>query len=169
MNSPVEPASFQTEDKGHGRHEIRTIKVLDIKPEQTGWPHTYKAATLTREREIIRQGKTIHSEPETVYLVASHQGDKVNAKQLLELARGHWTIENKLHHKKDRTMDEDRYQARNGVARIMCYIRSLTALITDIPKKSLNVVQRRLTLKPHLLTRLIAGSSLVKWKQCCLA
>ena len=65
-------------------------------------------------------------------------------------------------------MDEDRYQARNGVARIMSYVKSLVALILDVPKKTLNVVQRRLAMKPHLLTRWVTGSSLIKWKQCCV-
>lgn len=168
INPPVEPASCRTDGKEHGRREIRTIKVLDITPEKTNWPHTYKAAMLTRERYTIRQGETIDSESETTYWVASHQGDKINAKQLLERTRGHWTIENKLHHKKDRSMDEDRYQARNGVARIMSYVKSLVALILDVPKKTLNVVQRRLAMKPHLLTRWMTGSSLIKWKQCNL-
>jgi len=168
MNPLVEPASCKTDSKGHGRREIRTIKVLDITPEQTNWPHTYKAAMLTRERDTIRQGEIIDSESETTFWVASHQGEKINAKQLLEGTRGHWTIENKLHHKKDRSMDEDRYQARNGVARIMSYVKSLVALILDVPKKTLNVVQRRLAMKPHLLTRWITGNSLIKWKQCCL-
>jgi predicted transposase YbfD/YdcC len=168
INSPTEPATCQTDDKEHGRREIRTIKVLDITPEQTNWPHTYKAAMLTRQRDIIRQGETISSGSETTYWVSSHQGDKINAEQLLGMARGHWTIENKLHHKKDRSMDEDRYQARNGIARIMSYIKSLVALVLDGVKKTLNVVQRRLTMKPHLLTRFMTGSSLSDWKQCCL-
>jgi len=169
INPPVKPTSCQTDGKEHGRREIRTIKVLDITPEQTNWPHIYKAAMLTRERDIIRQGEIIDSESETTYWVASHQGDKINAKQLLERTRGHWTIENKLHHKKDRSMDEDRYQARNSVARIMSYVKSLVALILDVPKKTLNVVQRRLAMKPHLLTRWMTGSSLIKWKQCYLS
>ena len=167
-NPPVPPESAQQNNKGHGRHETRTIEVLDIDPKQTNWPHTYKAAKLTRQREIIRQGKVIDSQPETTYLVSSHKGNDSNAQRLIDLSRGHWTIENKLHHKKDRSMNEDRYRARNGLARIMCYIRSVVTLILGSSKKTENVIQRKLSTKPHLLTRFIMGKSLQQWKLCFL-
>ena len=167
-NPPVPPERAQQKNKGHGRHEKRTIEVLEIAPQQSGWPHTYKAAKLTREREIIRKGKVIDDQPETTYLVSSHKGNNINAKRLLDLSRGHWTIENKLHHKKDRSMDEDRYRARNGVARIMSCIRSVTTLIFGSSKKTQNVIQRKLSTKPHLLTQFIMCNSLIKWKLCFL-
>lgn len=37
-------------------------------------------------------------------------------KRLLGIARGHWSIENRLHHPKDRTMAEDAQQAKMGAS-----------------------------------------------------
>ena len=167
-NLPAELKKASTETIGHGRHEKRTIEVVDIDPDQSNWPHTYKAAKLIRGRDLIRNGKTASSHSETVYLVSIHQDNTTTAEKLLKLSRGHWSIENKLHHKKDRTMDEDRYRARNAVARIMSCLRSLTSLILDTAKGSLNVIQRRLTSKLHSLTQFVKCKSLDKWKLCFL-
>jgi len=38
--------------------------------------------------------------------------DEADPARLLELASGHWAIENKVHHVRDRTFDEDRSQVR---------------------------------------------------------
>jgi hypothetical protein len=36
----------------------------------------------------------------------------VSARGLLDLIRGHWSVENNLHHEKDRWWDEDRHVCR---------------------------------------------------------
>ncbi len=56
-------------------------------------------------------------------LKASGDGAPSGAK-LLEIARGHWAIENRLHHCKDRTMREDAQQAKKGASNI-ARLRSL--------------------------------------------
>ena len=49
-----------------------------------------------------------------------------NAHQLLEIARGQWTIEDGNHYVRDRTYDEDRCQVRDPhSARILTTLRSL--------------------------------------------
>ena len=49
--------------------------------------------------------------------------------------RKHWGIENKLHHVKDRTMQEDRCQARANVGANMALLRSITTQIIARAKK----------------------------------
>ena len=44
--------------------------------------------------------------------------------RLLEIARGHWAIENRLHHPKDRSMGEDAQQAKLG-ASMLARLRGL--------------------------------------------
>jgi len=162
------PKKFCSKEKAHGRLEKRLIEVIDINPQKTSWPHTFKAARLTRKRDLIRKGQTVRSGSETVYLVSSHQGNTIGPKKLLEIARNHWAIENKLHFKKDRTMDEDRYNARNGVARIMSCIRSMAALILRLKKKSTTIIQRRLNLNLSSLIQICKCKSLSKWRLCFL-
>ena len=53
-----------------------------------------------------------------------------NAAWLLEIVRGHWTIENGNHYVRDRTYDEDRCQVRNpNSAQILATLRSLARFL----------------------------------------
>ncbi len=45
---------------------------------------------------------------ETRHLITSLKADEVSPKRLMELVRGHWSVENGLHFIKDRWWDEDR-------------------------------------------------------------
>jgi len=51
---------------------------------------------------------------ETVYGVTSLPPNRASAEQVLAYNRGHWQIENCLHHVRDMTYDEDRSQVRRG-------------------------------------------------------
>jgi predicted transposase YbfD/YdcC len=57
---------------------------------------------------------------ETAYGVTSLEKKQASAQRILELNRGHWEIENRVHHVRDVTYDEDRCRIRtqNG-ARMM--------------------------------------------------
>jgi hypothetical protein len=68
---------------------------------------------------------------EVVHGITSRPGaGKESAKALLELVRGHWTVENRLHWVRDVTFDEDRSQVRtrNG-PRVMATLRNLAISI----------------------------------------
>lgn len=59
------------------------------------------------------------------YGVTSLTPEQASAKRLLELNRGHWEIENRVHHVRDVTYDEDRCRIRSGNgARMMASIRN---------------------------------------------
>lgn len=53
-------------------------------------------------------------EVEVVYGITSLSREQADAKGLLALVRGHWGIENGLHHVKDETLGEDRCRVRKG-------------------------------------------------------
>ena len=54
---------------------------------------------------------------ETRYFACSLDPGSVTPAELLALVRGHWSVENRLHHIKDRWWDEDRhYLSRPGLA-----------------------------------------------------
>ena len=82
------------------------------------WPGLKQIARLTRTREI--GGKT---SIETVYLITSLPAANAPPARLLALNRAHWGIENKLHHVRDVTMDEDRCRVRGG-ARALSGVRN---------------------------------------------
>ena len=51
---------------------------------------------------------------ERVYLITSQSQAEASPAQLLAQNRGHWGIENRLHHVRDMAYDEDRCRARTG-------------------------------------------------------
>ena len=68
---------------------------------------------------------------ETRHLITSLKADEVSPVRLMELVRGHWSVENGLHFLKDRWWDEDRqWSTRPGLAERLAMLRdsALTAL-----------------------------------------
>ena len=110
----------RTRSTGHGRGEIRRIKVCTV----TGllFPGARQAIQLKRRRVHRRTGKiTI----KTVYAITSLTAEQATPAQLAELIRDHWRIE-ALHHIKDTTFAEDASQLRTGNApRAMATWRNL--------------------------------------------
>jgi len=154
----------QTINKGHGRLETRSIELVPVTPEDTGWPHTHSACRVTRSRELLRKGEVVGRSDETSLYVGSFSSARISSEAAARVIRGHWTIENCLHHRKDRSMSEDMCRASTkGIGRIMCCIRSITALMLGRAKESLKVVQRRLASKTHLLIRMLSSTHLDHW------
>jgi predicted transposase YbfD/YdcC len=93
----------QTIDHGHGRHQDtrRLIASTDLVG-YSDWPGLSQVFRLERtwqERERTKQ--------EVRYGITSLPPDVADAARLLELKRGHWQIENRLHYVKDVTLRED--------------------------------------------------------------
>jgi len=111
----------------HGRYERRIVWAL-ADPAQharigdTGsvgqpWPHVRQLCRIERRRVRQRTGEVA---TEITYAVTSLTAQQADAQDLLAVARGHWGIENKVHHVRDRVpsgrFDEDRCQIRSGAA-----------------------------------------------------
>jgi predicted transposase YbfD/YdcC len=110
-----------TTDRGHGRTETRTIRAAAAT--DIDFPHAAQVFRLRRDRgglDGVRRSKEI------VYGITSLVPDLAGPAQLAAYARGHWTIENGLHHVRDVTYAEDASQVRTGNApRVMAGIRNL--------------------------------------------
>jgi len=156
----------RTVDGEHGRIEMRRIELVPTSPGQTHWPHTHLVCRVTRDREVLRRGQTVSQSHEEALYVASFAATTYRPEQVLHLIRTHWSIENCLHHRKDRSMDEDRCRAsERGIGRVMCCIRSIAALVLGRAKESLSVVQRRFSRKTHLILALLRCNSLQEWER----
>lgn len=68
------------------------------------WPAAQQVFRLERTTVILNTGERRH---EVVYGVTSLPRAEANAEQLLAYTRGHWGIENGLHHRRDVTLHED--------------------------------------------------------------
>jgi predicted transposase YbfD/YdcC len=119
-----------SQSQGHGRRETRLVEIIDFET-QTKYPHLQSAIRVTRTREIVRKGKTQKKKPkaEVSYYVATFAAREFAPPVVQGLIRDHWTIENRLHHVKDRTMQEDRYRARAAVGSNVALIRSVVVML----------------------------------------
>jgi predicted transposase YbfD/YdcC len=100
------------EDKGHGRHETRTIQVLPA-PEGC-FPCAAQAILVERYVRDPRDG-TLRSAVAALG-ITSRPPERGGTPEKLALAvRGHWDIE-ALHHVRDVTMKEDASRLRSGTS-----------------------------------------------------
>jgi predicted transposase YbfD/YdcC len=116
------PVGSRSTDRGHGRRATRTIKVIDT-PDLPRWPELTGVAQVAQlRRTVTRAGKKT---VEVVYLITSAAHHNAPPAVLAAWVKGHWAIENRLHHVRDVTFDEDRSQARTGHApHVMASLRN---------------------------------------------
>ena len=80
-------------------------------------------AQLTRTVTTKKTGKT---SVEVVYIITTLSREQACPQRLLELVRGHWSIENGSHYVRDVTFLEDRSRLRTGNApQILAALRNL--------------------------------------------
>ena len=139
-------------DKGHGRLERRTLRVTGILTVHEKWPGLKQGFELTRERTV--KGETT---VEVVYGITSLTEEEAGAKRLLELTRGHWGIENRLHYVRDVTLGEDGCRARKGSApQVLAAVRNAVIhLLADVGASSRAEAVRRLNNNPELAFKLL--------------
>ena len=115
---PPDLKTAETLDKGHGRVEIRKIAVSAEAVPHLDWPGLGQIARLERTRWIGNKQSI-----EIIYLITSLAQGEAGPERLMELVRNHWAIENKLHHVRDVTLNEDRCRVRAG-ARPLAILRN---------------------------------------------
>ncbi len=87
------------------------------------FPYVSQCFCIRRDITELVSGK---QRSETVYGLTSLGPDRADPARILNLARGHWSIENRLHWVRDVTFDEDRCQIRKGNgAQVMATLRNL--------------------------------------------
>ena len=111
----------RTRDHGHGRVEVRTLKVAAVAG--LCFPHAAQAIQVIRRVRApgSRCWRTV-----TVDAVTSLALGTASPAQLAGWLRGHWRIENRLHWVRDMTFGEDASTARTGsLPRVMASLRNL--------------------------------------------
>jgi predicted transposase YbfD/YdcC len=95
----------------HGRIETRNIWTTTALNDYLNFPHVGQAFAIER---ISIDKKTGKSSREMAYGITSRSAAQADARRLLEINRGHWTIENSCHYILDWNYDEDRSRIRTG-------------------------------------------------------
>ena len=97
-----------------------------------------------------------HAGLERVYLISSLTRTEAGPAQLLELNRGHWGIENRLHHVRDKAYDEDRCRARTGnTPRTLACLRNFAiSLLRLLQVSNIKAALRDLAAKAHKVLKM---------------
>jgi len=144
----------RTVDIGHGRIETRNLTTSEALVGYSTWPGLAQVFELGRH--VIIQ-KTGQERAEVVYGVTSLSPERATPGQVLDLVRGHWSIENKLHWVRDVTFDEDRSQVRCGsIPQVMAALRNTAiGLLRWAGHTNIAAACRRLAAQPAQALALI--------------
>jgi predicted transposase YbfD/YdcC len=110
-------------DKGHGRIEERLMLISFRIAGEIEFPHLQQVFRIKKTSIETKTGK---QSEQTIYGITSLPVEEFGAKELLELTRNHWRIENGLHYRRDVTFKEDavRKKSLNG-GQIMAALNNL--------------------------------------------
>nr|WP_322621474.1 ISAs1 family transposase [Streptomyces acidicola] len=107
--------------RAHHRMEIRRLKTAAFT--HLDYPEAAQALQVVRWRRESGTGKLTIAR---VYLMTSLKPGEATGEQLAAWIRGHWSIENLLHHVRDRTFREDDSKVRTAhLPRTMASLRNL--------------------------------------------
>jgi len=111
FHSRQEPDFVTHDPPDHGRIETRRIWSSTEVNDYLDFPYVGQVFMIERESLNKRTGQ-LHQEE--AYGITSRTPEEADAKRLLSLNRGHWSIENSSHYILDWSFDEDRSRIRAG-------------------------------------------------------
>ena len=106
-----EPDFVQHTPPDHGRIETRKIWTGTELNDYLDFPHVGQVFLIERHAIDKKTGKRSF---EMAYGVTSRTPEQANPERILNINRGHWTIENSCHYIIDWNYDEDRSRIRKG-------------------------------------------------------
>ena len=111
QNLNKSPEVVDIDPGDHGRIETRKIWTTTELNGYLNFPHVGQAYAIEREFIDKKTGKISH---DIAYGITSRKKEEADAKRILQVNRGHWTIENSCHYILDWSFDEDRSRIRTG-------------------------------------------------------
>lgn len=155
--SPAAQDDFRTcttFDKGHGRHEWRTLTVRSVLKDYLDWPHVSQVFKLETRFVRLADGKPFQ---EVRYGITSLTKAEASPARLLALKRGHWGIENGLHYRRDETLREDWYHLTKGhTAHAMALLNNLVlGLILRQGQRNVPQARRHYDAHPEAALQLV--------------
>lgn len=138
-----------TVDQHGGRIEERRLRASTALAGYTDWPGHQQVLAVERTITKKRTGETRR---EIAYAITSLSAERASARQLLQLWRAHWHIENKLHWVRDVTFDEDRSQVRTErIPQVMAALRNVAiSLLRVCGAENIAAATRRYAARPAL-------------------
>jgi predicted transposase YbfD/YdcC len=137
-----------------------------IDPSQIGLAGAVRLLRIQTVSQHLRKGKVWKTTDEVSYAVSSLWEHEATVQQVFDAIRGHWSIENRQHYRRDRTQDEDRCGMRHSQsAQNLSLLRSLAIFLFEQQRKqrkasrSLPNYEKRVMRRPRtLIDRFMAQS-----------
>jgi len=150
QNSDKEPEFVDITKGEHGRIETRKIWTTSELNGYLNFPHVGQAFAIEREFVDKKTGKI---KKDIAYGITSRKKEEADAKRILKINRGHWTIENCCHYILDWNYDEDRCRIRTGYGPENITRLRKFAISVIKSKEGTNVAQkmRRLSFKVRIV------------------
>ena len=148
--------THETIEKSHGRLETRCLRASSSLNEYLDWPGIEQVIQYRSTRKNLKTGKetiTVH------YGITSLKPEEASPERLLEIRRGHWSIENKSHWMRDTILGEDASSVRCGaIPQIMAALRNTAlAVLRFAGVTSIADEIKYLASKPKLAVNLITS------------
>ena len=113
--------------RGHGRAETRSVCVQPLSPRESGFPYCRALVTVRSASYSKKTRKTARKTRR--YISSLKPGERTHA-QWEALVRGHWSVENKTHWRRDALLAEDKIRSRNRrVVRSLVLLRNAALFV----------------------------------------
>ena len=150
--------STSVPDGSHGRRARRTIEAVEA-PARVDLSGAAQVVRIRRTRTVNKRGGGRRRTTEVVHLICSLPMDQAQPEAVASWARGHWTIENRLHWVRDVVTGEDRHQLRTGNGpQIMAALRNLAISLIRLlhgPRAPIAATTRAMARRPRRAIDLI--------------
>lgn len=105
----------ETFNAGHGRRETRRLLAAVVSEAQVHWPGVAQVFLLERRRyHPGKAGQAARHSRELMYGITSLTAAEAGPATLLQLQRGHWSVENQVHWVLDTFFREDERRIKDG-------------------------------------------------------
>lgn len=118
-------------EKDHGRTERRRLARIDFDPHISLFPGARQMIRITREWMDHNSGET---KSETRHFITSLERHERSASRLGEAIRGHWSVENKNHWKRDTSQwkeDASRPRKKASGGQVLALLRGAVLRLYD--------------------------------------
>ena len=143
-------------EKDHGRIERRRLARADLDWQISPFPGARQFVRITRE---WMEGKSDEIKSETRYFICSLEREERSAVRLAKDIRGHWSVENKNHWKRDNSLwkeDASRPRKKASGGQVLALLRGAVLRLHDTETfENLNAGFHPHTAKPYAALRLL--------------
>ena len=125
-------------------------------PSEIGLAGAARLLRIETTSEHVRRGVVWKTSRDVSYALSSLWEWESTPRELFDALRGHWSIENRQHYRRDRTQDEDRCGMRNSrSAQNLSLFRTLAIFLFEQQRgqpgaaRSLPLLEKRVMRRPR--------------------